>query len=82
VLLTRRHIGILSISDSVSHSDFQDVRARCDFHCLRLLGNFLRLTRLHAIDEYLRTHRRTDDDQLSRIWRVRFPMKPATARDA
>jgi len=82
MLLARRHIGVLSISHRLSHSYFHDVSPRCDLYCLRLFGNFLWLPRLHAVDEYLGTHWRTYDYELTRIGRMGLPMKPATARDA
>ena len=56
--------------------------ARRDLYFLRTFGNFLRLTCLHAVDEDLGTHRCADDNQLGRIGRAGFAMKPATARDA
>lgn len=82
MLFARRHIRVFSIGDGVAYSDFHDVSARRDFQFLRLLGDLLRLTGLHAVDEYQGTHRRAHDNQFSRIGGVRFAMKPATARDA
>ena len=82
MLFAPRHVSIFSISDRVARSDFHDVSARRDFYFLRLLGDFLRLTGLHAVDENQGTHRRPHDNELGRIRRVRLAMKPATARDA
>ena len=76
------HISVLSIGDGVAYPYFDDVSARCDFDFLRLVGDFLRLTDLHAIDEYQRTHRRARDNEFGWVGGVGLAMKPATARDA
>jgi len=82
VFFAGRNVGVLSIGDRVAHSDFHDVSARHDDYFLGLFGDFLRRTRLHAVDEYNRTHRRTHDNQLGWIGCVGLAMKPAAARDA
>jgi hypothetical protein len=82
VLFARRHISVFSIGDRVTHSYFQNVGPRCNFYFLGLVRDLLRLTGLHAVDEYHRADRRADDNQFSRIGYMGFAMKPATTRDA
>jgi len=82
VLLARRHISVLSISDRVAHPYFQDVSARSDLYLLRLVGDLLRLARLHAVNEYDGTHRRAYDNQLGWIGCMGLPVKPAAPGDA
>jgi len=82
VLFALRDVSVLSIRDGVAHSYFHDVSARRDLYFLRLLGELLRLTRLHSVDENYRTHRRSYHNELSRIGRVGPAMKQAAARYA
>jgi hypothetical protein len=81
-LFARRHISVLSVGDRVARSDLQDMSARCDLYFLGLVGDFFRLTGLHAVDEHDGSHGRTHYDQFGRIGNVGFAMKPATARNA
>ena len=79
MLFALRDVSVLSIRDGVAHSYFHDVSARRDLYFLRLLGELLRLTRLHSIDENYRTYRRSYHNELSRIGRVGPAMKQAAA---
>jgi len=82
MLFAESHVSVLSIGDAVAHSYLDDMSARRDFYLLRLVGDFFRLSRLLAVDEYRGTHGRAHDNELGRIGCVGLAMKPATARDA
>jgi hypothetical protein len=75
----RSNVSVLTIGDDVIEPDFEAVRARRDFQYLCAIARLGGVTRLHAIDEQQRVHRRTGDDQLRRVRQWLRPVKPAAA---
>jgi hypothetical protein len=75
-VLTRTHIGVLSVNDPVAHVYFHFVVPGRDIQNLGLITVSRGLTGLYAVHEDQRAHRSAGHDELGRIRRMRFLVPP------